>query len=225
MLNAVDVSQYFIEKSEGLITQLKLQKLVYYAQGFHLAKFGEPLFTEPIRAWDKGPVVFELRQEFGAYGKKPIPCNPSPVNLSLEQKKAEYLEKIWKRFGHYTANHLVTMTHQEEPWIEAYQGKGSSEIISLEAMRNYFSNRLNELEDFVQHSNFSLEINEIVDISEPEEVISFIDSNGGDFDSQFSEEFIEFSKTIAEKIKAQSHEGCSEEYLKELAQFLANHTD
>lgn len=35
----------------------KLRKLLYYCQGHHLAQVEEPLFTEPVMAWDMGPVV------------------------------------------------------------------------------------------------------------------------------------------------------------------------
>ena len=61
MLNCDDVAKYFLSLSDDssgdYISNLKLQKLLYYAQGFHLAIFNKPLFNEPIEAWAHGPVV------------------------------------------------------------------------------------------------------------------------------------------------------------------------
>lgn len=61
MLNCFDVAKYFLaqqdETAGDLISNLKLQKLIYYAQGFHLAISDRPLFPEPIKAWIHGPAV------------------------------------------------------------------------------------------------------------------------------------------------------------------------
>ena len=64
MISCQDVANYFLslcdEDAGDLISNLKLQKLVYYAQGFHLAISGEPLFDEKIMAWEHGPVIPQL---------------------------------------------------------------------------------------------------------------------------------------------------------------------
>ena len=60
-VTAFDVANYFLSIPEYEdLTNLKLQKLVYYAQGIHLAIYGKPLFNEAIKAWEHGPVVPEL---------------------------------------------------------------------------------------------------------------------------------------------------------------------
>ncbi|WP_392532905.1 Panacea domain-containing protein [Nostoc sp. C117] len=226
MLNAVNIAQYFLEKGEGSVTQLKLQKLVYYAQGFYLAKIGNPLFPEVIYAWDMGPVLVELRREYGAYGNRPIPtASILPLDFSIEKNTVRYLDNIWICFGRYTAIQLVKMTHREQPWIEAYQGKRSSAIISQETMKNYFSMRLNELEEVAASNSIFCEDSDILDLSDLEEVINCIENTEKSFDSQYSPEFIEFSKDIAEKVKAQMNQEASEDYLSKLAKYLASHTD
>jgi uncharacterized phage-associated protein len=67
MLSCHDVAKYFLsltdEDAGDLISNLKLQKLVYYAQGFHLALYDELLFEETIEAWTHGPVIPEMKQE------------------------------------------------------------------------------------------------------------------------------------------------------------------
>src|ERR1700680_3484243 len=46
------------------ITPLKMQKLVYFAHGWHLALTGRPLLSEPIQAWEYGPVIPTIYKEF-----------------------------------------------------------------------------------------------------------------------------------------------------------------
>ena len=74
-----DIANYFIwransdEEFGDNITNLKLQKLVYYAQGFHLAWYDKPLFHEPIDAWTHGPVVRTLYAQYQSRGANPLP--------------------------------------------------------------------------------------------------------------------------------------------------------
>ena len=53
------------------MTNLRLQTLVYLAQGWHLAKYGKPLFDAPIEAWPQGPVVREIHDRFEEFGYQP----------------------------------------------------------------------------------------------------------------------------------------------------------
>ena len=76
MLSCFDVAKYFatlVESDAGdSISNLKLQKLAYYAQGFHLAMYDTPLFPERIYAWAHGPVVEELYHAYKKFGANPI---------------------------------------------------------------------------------------------------------------------------------------------------------
>lgn len=72
---AIDIAHKLIamaqrDEANGgeLLTNLKLQKLLYYQQGFHLANFGTPLFKEDIEAWMYGPVVPCIYDHFREYG-------------------------------------------------------------------------------------------------------------------------------------------------------------
>jgi uncharacterized phage-associated protein len=81
MLSAKDVAEYFVylvdEESGDNITNLKVQKLLYYAQGFHLAmRRGERLFSESIVAWKHGPVVIPVYSQYKGLGWQPIPQPP-----------------------------------------------------------------------------------------------------------------------------------------------------
>lgn len=148
MLTCYDVANYFIwlaNTLSGSITNMKLQKLVYYAQGYHLALYDEPLFAEQIRAWDHGPVAPPLYREYSAYGSEAIP-SPEGFDVSAySEREILLLDGVYARLGHFSAWQLREMTHREDPWKEFHpQG-----VITQDAMKVYFKKRVdsdNQLE-------------------------------------------------------------------------------
>jgi uncharacterized phage-associated protein len=145
MLSAKDIANYFLSKSEAepgdSISNLKIQKLVYYAQGFHIAMFGKPLFDENIEAWMHGPVVPELYYEFNKYGSCEIPV---PEDIDFEKYSEEVkdlLDDIYTVYGQFSAWKLRELTHNESPWLNTPVGKGS--VISHEKLKKYFITQIN----------------------------------------------------------------------------------
>lgn len=122
------------------ITNLKLQKLLYYAQGVYLAINNKPLFDENILAWEHGPVVREVYNQYRANGKSSIKyiaeANDFNICKSIEcdQGKADVLEFVFEEFGQYTAWALRNKTHKERPWLKTKQ----NDIIKQELIRDYF---------------------------------------------------------------------------------------
>jgi uncharacterized phage-associated protein len=94
MLSCDDAAKYFLaqvsEDAGDLISNLKLQKLLYYAQGFHLALYDEPLFPEAIEAWTHGPVVPDLYRHYKKYGAGAIPC-PEDIEFSIYDEETKSL--------------------------------------------------------------------------------------------------------------------------------------
>jgi len=107
---ASDIANYFLFKGQSdqeLISNLKLQKRIDYAQGLHLACSGTKLFKEKIKAWAYGPVAPELYtvyQEFGANG---IPSNESFDPESIDEETREFLDEIYSVFGQFSAIRLL----------------------------------------------------------------------------------------------------------------------
>lgn len=136
---AREIADYFLTSvdsdSGDNLSNLKLQKLVYYAQAFHLAiKDGEPLFDDTIEAWANGPVVPSLFHEFKAYGSGAVP-RPDQFDPScFDKDTCEILDEVWDVYGQFSAWKLRDMTHEEPPWRDA----GPSGPISPESMRNFF---------------------------------------------------------------------------------------
>lgn len=142
MLTCFDVADYFMscceDESGDLISNLKLQKLVYYAQGFSLALLDRPLFGEPIEAWMHGPVVPALYRKYREYGNQALPV---PVDVDFERftdDERNLLDEVYNVYGQFSAWKLRNMTHDDGPWKQTYVDGAPSEVIQPEAMKRFF---------------------------------------------------------------------------------------
>jgi uncharacterized phage-associated protein len=155
MIDCLNAARYFISKAyedglEAEITNMKVQKLLYYSQCLHLALYDEPLFDEEIQAWRYGPVcppAYRFYSEFEAK-QLPIPGKESLSQIPDEKKKV--LEEVWEYFGGYHAYRLSDMTHGEFPWKKARKGlapeASSTEPILLRDMKALGHQKLEALE-------------------------------------------------------------------------------
>ena len=148
MITAIEVARYFLsltDEDEGeLISNLKLQKLLYYAQGFHLAIYDEPLFPDDIEAWAHGPVVQSVYHEYKEYGSAPIPPEEMDFNI-FNKEQIEFLNEIYSTFGQYSAWKLREMTHDEPPWKDTYNEDVPGIVITHEALLDYFQQFVEEV--------------------------------------------------------------------------------
>lgn len=127
------------EEAGELMSNMKLQKLLYYEQGFHLAYFGEPLFEEDIEAWMYGPVIPSVYYKYESFRREGI--TPQEDNFIFSNIKENALfEEVFRVYNAYSAYGLANMTHQEMPWVTTPVGKGN--IIDKEKMRVFFKSRL-----------------------------------------------------------------------------------
>lgn len=128
-----------MSNSQELMTNLKLQKMLYYEQGFHLAAFGSPLFSEKIEAWMYGPVVpvvYDLYADMGASGIEP----PVDEVFDLTEDEATLFNNVFDVYNQFSATKLVEMTHAEPPWKNSEVGKGCE--IPNKSMEAFFKTRL-----------------------------------------------------------------------------------
>lgn len=148
MIPARNVAKYFLSKVEEEvgdgISNLKLQKLVYYAQAYHLAMYDEPLFAEQVEAWEHGPVVPELYREYRGFGSGNIPAPADFDPNDYDVRSAELMDEVYEVFGQYSAWKLRNLTHQERPWIEAYEDGARGRVISPGAMRDFYKDLVTE---------------------------------------------------------------------------------
>lgn len=112
-----DVAAYILQR-RGPMTAMKLQKLCYYAYGYHLAWEERPLFDEPFEAWANGPVspaLYKCHRGRFRLEAGDIPGNPDALDAGERESVAMVLEGL----GDYSAHQLSVMTHRAGPWAAA----------------------------------------------------------------------------------------------------------
>lgn len=158
MMNKVlDVCRYAInysnEKGYG-ISNLKLQKVLYFIQAYFLIKESRPCFWERIEAWNFGPVVPKAYEEYRQYGACNIPPISSYVYFDSSNiwncRRIPYCDNIIcandkvliaavvDMFADYSANDLVALTHSQSPWMDVYIPRMNNEI-ALGSIKEYFA--------------------------------------------------------------------------------------
>lgn len=142
MLTCFDVAEYFLSKTDedagDAISNLKLQKLVYYAQGFCLAMYGRPLFQESIEAWQHGPVCTALYHKYKANGTLGIPASADVDFHKFSEEDANLMNEVYDVYGQFSAWKLRNMTHEEAPWKNTPIGCE----ISQASLSEFFKGRL-----------------------------------------------------------------------------------
>jgi len=169
MIDCLNVARYFIIRAyedgiEAEMTNMKVQKLLYYAQSLHLALYNEPLFAEQIQAWRYGPVCPPAYKFYSEFEAKQLPIPDKESLLQLPREKKELLEEIWEYFGGYHAYKLSDMTHVEFPWKKARKGlppqASSTEPILLKDMKELGYQKLDRIER--DHPEYELAMSEIL---------------------------------------------------------------
>lgn len=143
MASVHDVAAYVLEKS-GTVTAVKLQKLVYYCQAWHLVWDERPLFKAKIEAWASGPVVRALyashRQQYN------VSEIPSGDASKLTDSEKTTVDAVMGYYGDKTSQQLSDLTHLEAPWRDARKGlapgEHGEEEITTTAMMEYYSSLL-----------------------------------------------------------------------------------
>jgi len=121
-----------------LITNLKMQKLVYYCQGFHLALYGKPLFPETIEAWEYGPVCPDLYQKLKLHKSEPLPVPTENYTEKFTDEELRFMAMVYGVYGQYSAWRLREITIQESPWKET----PLYHVISHKKMKRYFNSQI-----------------------------------------------------------------------------------
>jgi len=148
VLSCFDIADYFIwiaNETGSFISNLKLQKLVYYAQAWYIALHNNPLFEEDFEAWVHGPVIPSLYQKYKSFGWQPISEDVAP---GLPKDVIEFLDEVAEEYFACDAYELEQMAHAEDPWNWARGDLApdtpSNEVIKKEWMKDYYGARVEE---------------------------------------------------------------------------------
>ncbi|MCQ2252109.1 MAG: DUF4065 domain-containing protein [Bacteroidales bacterium] len=121
---------------------MKLQKLMYYVQGYYLAAFSEPLFDEEIESWMYGPVVPSVYDYFSKYDADPLPIEND--HLKLDSVSERLLRIVFDFLKGFSAIGLMNRTHSESPWQNALPHNRGTQI-SKDSIKGYFDGQLSSL--------------------------------------------------------------------------------
>ncbi len=145
---------WLAEQGAEPLTQMQVQKLVYFAHGWNLAITGEPLINERVEAWEYGPVVKSLYKDLREYGSGPIgrplvepdweslnslitPTIDDGPDPDTNDFTKALVQKIWDTYGRFKAFQLSEMTHvPDSPWSEARNT--GMQFIPDDRIRKYF---------------------------------------------------------------------------------------
>ena len=150
MFDAMDVARRLVRvgydpvcpRESVLVCPLRLQKFLYYCQGWALGLTGRPLFRQPLEAWTYGPVVADVYEAFRGKRDGINPEQAGEPRCDLPPAESALVEMVWREYARYTPRQLVEMTHAEPAWCEARNGlppdAPSSEPLSHATMTTYF---------------------------------------------------------------------------------------
>jgi uncharacterized phage-associated protein len=140
MADVNDVAAALLSRT-GAVTTMKLQKLVYYSQAWHLVFHSTPLFENPIEAWPQGPVTRTLYEKHRKRYKVADWPSGNPAQLTESEKKT--VEWVLSKYSGFSAEALSRMTHMEAPWRIARALLGddekSSEPIATENILHFYA--------------------------------------------------------------------------------------
>jgi uncharacterized phage-associated protein len=131
----------------GGLANRDLQKLLYYVQGFYLAKTGEPLFRESLNAWKFGPVNSGIFHRFRDLGYISIPKPTRPL-VELDQTAAAVLTAVVMAFAPLGQGKLIEYSHADQPWAREYI-PDRNQPLTHETLRNYFQS-FESMEEYLQ---------------------------------------------------------------------------
>lgn len=146
----------YILKVCGQISHIKLHKLLYYIESWHLVFIGVPLLDEEFEAWLHGPVVRRLFGKYrhaGIYAYEALPMvqreideGVAVIEGALTKEQLEIVTDVLKEYGQHSGYHLECLTHEEAPWKEARAGvepgEASNQVIPKESMKRFYSSLL-----------------------------------------------------------------------------------
>lgn len=160
--DAKAVANYFIELNTTQrkeLSPMKLQKLIYYAHGWHLAIFNEPLINENVEAWSYGPVIPSIYHEFKEFGNKTINRFALDIDMSSarfnvyypniseqDEQTKELLDRIWEVYSDASAIQLSNATHAiGTPWHTVLERSGGrvkkGTDIDDQIIKDFFDNK------------------------------------------------------------------------------------
>jgi|SRR5699024_187603 len=122
------------------LTNLKLQKLLYFCEAIFAVSNNKPLIEDAtFQAWKYGPVIPKIYYRYNIFGQNEIPKSSDRDYEELSQNEKEIIKRVWETLRDKNAFDLVEISHVENgPWYNAY-AKGENTIIDFDEILKYYS--------------------------------------------------------------------------------------
>lgn len=161
-MKALDLSKYIIAKYDNvgdLVTNKKLQKILYYTKAWGLVYFDDGVVDDDFEAWVHGPVCPTVYKEYKTFGYNPIKLDYKGLSSSQfinnfkqqkiktkeDENKIAMIDAVFNKYGNLSSLQLELLTHSEYPWIDAREGLSpidtGNRIINEETMRTFYSRK------------------------------------------------------------------------------------
>ena len=142
MYSALDIAKYVIgycDYKRYDVSNLKLQKILYFIQAEFLVTLGVACFKEPIQAWAFGPVVPQVYQEYKKFASSNILIDYKMEGILKSEKEEKLVKKIVDQCDKYSTSELMRFTQNQGPWLNAYR-KYRNNSIRNQDIKSFFEN-------------------------------------------------------------------------------------
>lgn len=139
MYTAHEIASYIINwchENNVAITNLKLQKLLYFVQGENCRITHSRLISNDFYAWQLGPVVPEVYFEYAMYSSSTLP--KQKINVNLSSQDCDVINRTLIKYGVMPTWDLVELSHSQDPWKYNYQIFGDKSLIPYKSIESYY---------------------------------------------------------------------------------------
>lgn len=142
MTSAMQIADWmFVRAADSGVrnmSNMKLNKMLYFAQAHHLAATGTALFDDDVEAWDHGPVVYDVYSRFSSFRGAAIQMETVPAAPELDEVAEDILDQVWAIYSQKTASQLRAMSHDDAPYLEHYTQGAHRTVMPSEEIRDYY---------------------------------------------------------------------------------------
>ncbi len=151
------VSKYFLalaNETGSYISNLKLQKLIFYYQAWYFSYTDKKLFNDDFQAWIHGPVIPESYHNYKKHGYNPIIIDDLDKDYIIKfrakfnEDERDFLSQVETFYMGKTGYELERLSHSESPWVDARKGipedEPSEEVITLKSMKSYYAKYISD---------------------------------------------------------------------------------
>lgn len=138
--DALKIAAYVVQRCHETgttVSNLKLQKILYFLQAEFLVSKNECCFYQRIEAWSFGPVVPDVYHEYKIYGGAAIPYVAGSHAVVFAKQDQKRMDRMIDKCSKYSASDLVQITHRQSPWMDAYSPYANKEI-TINSIKDFF---------------------------------------------------------------------------------------